>query len=358
MARLFYILLIHRTTYKNTENHMTGKYTDEEIKFLIENYSKKGAKFCGEYLKRSYDTIQSKCKRLGLKVIRNWRSENGLKNKKTINDNYKVPIQQFINPTNPEIVYILGLLWADGYVCLPYEISLSTTYPDADYFSSLFLKTGDWKIYSLKKYKSTWKTPCKIITSNFYLVNFLINNDYKSKSYESADKILSLIPENLKHYWFRGLLDGDGYIRTDNKGSHSISFSSSYEQNWNYLEELCKKLDIKYHISKFIGKSNKFSSFQVYGIYKTIKLCEFIYNNYENDKLGLKRKYEKFLQLKATEEKNRYKGVSKMKNGKWRAYTSGAQHLKPKHLGIFNKKEDALATISEYYNSHAKIFIN
>jgi len=265
---------------------------------------------------------------------------------------------QFINPTTPLAIYILGLLWADGYILPPYTITLTTTYPDAKYFIPSFLKTGKWKYYD-KEFPNnpTWKRGCFIKTSNIPLVNFLLENDYKSKSYESADKILSIIPDNLKHYWFRGLLDGDGCIHTDNKGSHSISFSSSVNQNWSYLQNLCNKLKLNCHTIKEYRSGHSGSSFKVYSMYKTIKFCEYVYNGYPEDGIGLKRKYDRFLQLKITEEKNRYRGVSQKKNGKWRAYTSGAKGIKPKHLGVFFKREDALKCVENFYSNHTKTFL-
>jgi len=278
-------------------------------------------------------------------------------------EDYNVNPRQFINPITIESAYILGLLWADGSIFRKGKhanISLVTTYPDFLYINPLMLKTGKWRLYFRKsKLHPTWKERCDIVTSNRPLADFLIENDYKTKSQESADKILSIIPQKLKHYWFRGLLDGDGHIHTDNKGSHSVSFSSTFDQNWNYLEDICKSLNIKYVIKRRISKkSHKQSNFSIYGMYKTIKFCEYIYNGYPEDDIGLKRKYDKFLQLKMTEEKNRYRGVSKMKNGKWRAYTSAAIKLKPVGLGVFDTEEAALNAVKNYYQIHPKVFLS
>lgn len=333
-------------------------YTNEEIEFLSKYYPTHGSKFCSEKLNHSINSIITKCSSLKLKVIRNWRRENGLKNKKTINDIYNVSSHQFINPKNPISIYILGLIWADGNIYPPYGINLATTYPDADCFIPLFLKTGKWKYYSRQPKNENWKKICQIKTTNKPLVNFLISHDYKSKSTASADKILSLIPNQLRHYWFRGLIDGDGCIKTNNKGSHGISISSSVNQNWTYLENLCKNLEIPYHISKEHRKTGNSSSFQIYGMYRVIKFCKYIYDGYPEDNIGLKRKYDKFLQLKSTEEKNRYRGISKMKSGKWRAYTSGAKNIKPKSLGVFDTENEALNSVTSYYQIHPKIFLN
>lgn len=340
---------------------MRNVYTNDEINFLKFNYPNLGAKFCAEKLNRPINSIISKCSELKIKNSLEFRIKNSkLKTGKKSFEKYNVNPVQFITPSNNIVVYILGLLWADGYVSSPYNVSLSTTYPDANYFIDLFLKTGKWKHYDKEHIcHPTWKKSCEIKTSNRILTEFLVLNDYKSKSIESADKILSLIPDNLKHYWIRGLFDGDGHIYTNINGSHRISFSSSYNQNWNYLENICKSINIEYKIRQEIREisNNSNSTFTIYGKHKTIKFCEFMYNGYPNDDVGLKRKYEKFLQLKSTEEKNRYKGICEMESGKWRTYTSGAKGNKPKSLGVYKNKEDALKAVEQYYKNNHKPFM-
>ena len=337
-----------------------NKYTTKDIDFLVENYPHKGAKFCSEKLNHTENSIRTRCSSMKLKVTKELRQYNSkLKTNKKEFNKFRVNPEQFFNPTDPIIIYILGLLWADGYIHRPYSVELATTYPDAEYLIPLFLKTGKWKPYDKEfPQHKTWKKACTIKTSNKPLVNFLILHDYVSKSKESADKILSIIPEKLQCYWFRGLLDGDGYIHTDNKGSHGISFSSSIDQNWNYLENLCKKLNLEYHVSKENRENSKCSSFHIYSMYKTIKFCEYIYMGYPEDGIGLTRKYNRFLQLKLTEEKNRYRGVCQSETGKWRTYTSSAMGLKPKSLGTFNTKEEALKVIEKFYSINPKLFIN
>lgn len=266
---------------------------------------------------------------------------------------HQVNEKQFINPTNPISIYILGLLWADGYILPPYSIRLTTTYPDANTFVPLFMKTGKWKYYR-KKFKNhpKWKESCIIKTSNKSLNQFLLENDYQSKCEIGANKILSIIPLQLKYYWFRGFLDGDGNIHTDNKGCHKLSFSSSLNQNWIFLENLCKELNINYSIHKEKRKTGNSSKFSIYGKYKVIKFCEYIYKNRYEDSIGLERKFNNFLQLKKLEKKNRFKGVSKLKNGKWRAYTKEL-----KHLGVFLTKKEALKCVESFFYNSTQEFL-
>ena len=49
------------------------KYTDDEIKFLKENYSKYGAKYCAEKLGRSFGAVCKKAEKLGLIIERKYK---------------------------------------------------------------------------------------------------------------------------------------------------------------------------------------------------------------------------------------------------------------------------------------------
>ena len=88
---------------------------------------------------------------------------------------------------------------------------------------------------------------------------------------------------------------------------------------------------------------------------------QYMYSGYPKDDIGLKRKYDKFIQMKLTEKQNRYKGVAEYKSGhlrgKWRAYTSSSGGIKSKHLGIFSTKEEALKSVDFFYSNHKKVFM-
>jgi len=72
----------------------------------------------------------------------------------------------------------------------------------------IFNSTGKWRYYNISR--NQWKPILSAVVNNRLLYEFLVDNDYKLKSYNSADKILSKIPNSLHHYFFRGLIDGDG----------------------------------------------------------------------------------------------------------------------------------------------------
>lgn len=278
------------------------KITENEINFIKDNYTENGAIFCSKALniKRQRVSYIANCI-LKIKLspkLKLHYSSIAATNKPY--DKYSVNPTQFFNIQSPEIAYILGILWADGHVQVHfnhknhphYRVTLSTTYPDIDEILPTFLKTGKWSVYEKKTYNKKHKRAFGINTSNRPLTEFLISKDYKTKSWDSADKILKEIPEHLQHYWFRGLVDGDAHIAKD-----CITIYSGYEQNWSYIETLCHKLNIRYSINRRIrncGGSGEITIRKKQGL-KTF--LDYIYQNREDDKMGLSRKYYHYKSL-------------------------------------------------------------
>jgi hypothetical protein len=110
---------------------------------------------------------------------------------------------------------------------------------------------------------------------------------------------LSKIPNELKHYFFRGLIDGDGSFYFKDY-TRQFALTSSYEQDWDYFERLCEYLGIKYKIKRVINfnkktkKENKSSVLRILGK-EIIKLGEYIY---KGDDFGLSRKINKYKKIK------------------------------------------------------------
>jgi hypothetical protein len=319
--------------------------TQNEIELLKDNYPKFGSGYCMKLLNISKNRLFGLTQKLGLKLLPETRSR--ISSEKNFNPlkKQKVNPAQFISPTNPLICYILGLLWADGTINFidteikhKNTVSLATTFPDSIYFKSLFLQTGDWGIWEGSGFKKTWKPRCNIYTNNHFLAKFLYENDYKSKSFKSADKILSIIPEQLQKYFFLGVTDGDGCFIFHRQSSHyTYQISSGYDQDWNYFINLCKKLQIEYSIHRAISRrGHKSSSFVIYGIYNVKKIGEYLYSSYKEDNIGLFRKYEKYLEIidRARTQTSKYKYVSRNRNG-WIAY------YKSKPLGYFKTENEA-----------------
>lgn len=210
-----------------------------------------------------------------------------------------VTIQEnlFIKEITPESSYILGLLWADGYVYKNNKansIRLDCIKDDGLIYYNTFLKTGNWKIqFSQRKH---WKEQSHINTNNKNLVNYLLENNYGPHNKETC-LLLNNIPENLRHYWYRGYVDGDGcwgfypklQIRVFNATSH-------IEQNWIFFETILNNLNINYKINKRIhtAKGYKKSELIILGKNNLINFGNYIYKDFEVDNIGLPRKYNKW----------------------------------------------------------------
>ena len=127
--------------------------------------------------------------------------------------------------------------------------------------------------------------------------------NYANKKQASACNVLSRIPENLQHYWFRGLFDGDGYFLRREDNTYKITITSTYEQDWTYIENLAKKLKIKYSIYKhsYKNKKDKINKRSIFTIMNKSGVCSFlnyIFQDKEKDGIGLSRKYLKWIDAK------------------------------------------------------------
>lgn len=137
------------------------------------------------------------------------------------------------------------------------------------------------------------RSPLKIIrVCSKSFSSFLRENDYNEKSYKSPEKILSLIPNDKKVYFFRGLVDGDGCFYIKNR-IRQFTVTSSINQDWNYMEILFSKLEIDKYSIKRISKTNSYSQIRICNIHDIKKLCDYLYHDIE-DNIFLKRKYDKY----------------------------------------------------------------
>lgn len=278
-------------------------WSQEEIDFLKENYPSKGGEYCTEKLNRTKGAVMTRARMIGIKVNKETISELNRAAQKKIQDkrpnsNFKVNVEQFLNIKKPEVAYFLGYFWADGYLLTSRnELRFEIATEDMDMIKNVMDSLGEWNYNHRQRYVN-YKKITSAITSNAKLTNFMIDNDYHLKSKVSADKILSKIPDNLKHYFFRGLVDGDGCIRVRDKKNerkgYEITIAASVNYDWSFTKELFNRLNIRYKIYRKEYNSGGTSTISVYGE-NAKTFGDYIYNGYDNDKIGLPRKYEKYL---------------------------------------------------------------
>lgn len=270
-------------------------YSQEEIRFLKENYADHGIKYCAEKLGRSEISINKQRAKLKLKLNKKTRgaiiSKHRLASTKAMED-FSVDATPFINVNDPIYAYLLGLIWADGSLTNSPDhqyVQFHSTFPDANDFIPIFLKTGDWRIYRRRrKNHPTWKESCDVKTHNKFLYSFFEKNDYKIKSGSAPTKILNIIPEELHNYWFRGLIDGDGHISPTR---YSVTITSCFNQDWAHMLNISKILNLKYKIYEYSKNKSSFSRFYIEKQPSCKKFLEYIYSG---EPFGLQRKFETF----------------------------------------------------------------
>lgn len=220
-----------------------------------------------------------------------------------------INIELFKNITLPEVSYILGLLWADGCIQKDkrynsYITSLTIADTDFQEIKHLFLKTGGWSIVEKRKHLQSKTLFSRAANYDPKLYEFLYYNGYNEKSGGSFQKIVDTIPDNLRYLFFRGLIDGDGciFVGQRERKDRFISIASAIHQDWSCLINLSEKIGFNYSVKKNItslknGKEWKNSEFVIGQTYSILKFGNYIYQNFDIDKIGLYRKYDKFKQI-------------------------------------------------------------
>jgi hypothetical protein len=208
---------------------------------------------------------------------------------------YKLNYEMFENIERPEIAYLLGLLWADGtirYARHGHCISIMSKKSDLDQIIDVFKISGNWSMKVVRKNK------LRITCHDHRVFHLLEKNDYRDKSKLSPDKILALVPDALRGYWFRGYCDGDGHVSYNR---WCISFTSSRSQDWRFLWKYFPDLKWKYRINLRTGEHGQVvgnSTMRINNKSNYLTLCDYMYAGYVSDKIGFSRKYANHIMRK------------------------------------------------------------
>lgn len=201
----------------------------------------------------------------------------------------------FIDNPDKKGAYLLGLIWADGYICPKMRsISVSMLKEDMDELIEIFSSIGKWHFFSRIR-KNRIKEITEVSTYNPILINKMIEFGFTEKSKLSPDELIKKIhPDDLK-YFIRGIVDGDGCFYVKPKKIYQFYITSSYEQNWSYIEKVFHGLKCKYSIKKVINiKQNSKSSYIRITNKKDIQIfINWLYDDFLIEKIGLDRKYQK-----------------------------------------------------------------
>jgi hypothetical protein len=253
-------------------------YTQTQISYIQKNYPVKGGIFCSHILNLAPSKVFNIARKYKIKFIKK----------------HNVNMNKFRN-INRYSAYILGLLWTDGYINKNtnngYRIEIMLLKRDMDKIENPFNHVGNWKNCIDRRSRKIRK---KLYLDSKELHGFLWKFNFHKKSFVSPDKLLLYIPKRLWKYFFRGIIDGDGCFYP-NKYGGQFCITSSYEQNWNYVKKLMKLLKIKnYKIDKQKRSYGSMSRIMITKRENIIRLGDFIYKDYNKNKIGLDRKYLKY----------------------------------------------------------------
>jgi hypothetical protein len=257
------------------------RWSQQQHDFLVANYPKLGAKVCAEKLHLGLVCVKNKVRISGLRLNQEARNRLRLKD----STKCKVNPDQFISPETPQASYILGFLWADGFLASNNSIGTEITTDDAEYLLPAFLKTGKWSTFS--RHRNGYKPQTKIVCSSKLFFEHLSSQGFKGRSHFPRDLSTSF-PDHLLSYWLRGYSDGDGCFYFNAKQScRQITFTSSVEQDWTELEKIMDKVGVERFAIRRTDSKTRYSQFRITNKNDVVRLGSFIY---QGDSFGIKRK--------------------------------------------------------------------
>ena len=312
--------------------------TLQEKDFLYNNLWTLGAIACAEHLNRPLPTVYAVAKNMGL-------THN------PINVYNRDDVSHFTSPSDPFVVYFLGLIWADGDISSEHRhrIKLKLKQSDFQDIHPHINRLGQFWHYRESAPKSIkWSIVSVLDATHLELWRFLATHSYRIKSGASAASILKLIPENLTHYWWRGYFDGDGSMSLLQSGV--LSFNSGLNQDWTFVNMLEERIGIKFTIerSQRIGRGGSKALLSHYAY-----ISRLIHFMYQGEDFGLKRKKlrcEQYMQSNRVKKPNltsKYRGVSWCKRRKMFIMQISSQ--KRFYSETFINEEDAATA----YDQHA-----
>jgi len=206
--------------------------------------------------------------------------------------------EQFVRPTTPEVAYILGFLWADGWVSKDHPfIRTEILETDANDLVPVFMATGKWGISSRsrpgRRRQTTFATTGRDLHRHFVQLGFC------EKDRVSAKQVIDSVPAKFRHYWARGLFDGDGCIYTNQKQSLAhVTIAGAFAQDWAGVLDLFATAGVHFKISRRIHKSTggrtRDSILRISKRSEVMRLRDYIY---QGKTFGIVRKREALLNV-------------------------------------------------------------
>jgi hypothetical protein len=310
---------------------------DEIGEFVKKNYPEMSTLECASALGVSISTISKAARLKGIQLShRSARKHN-------------IHTEKFAHLCEPELAYFLGYFFADGTVNKKTKnCQMMIATEDYGEIKHIFNKIGKVSIYALQR-KSHHKPMTHIFFSDVEFGEFALTKGLKGDSFE---KVLTLIPDNLRHYFWRGLIDGDGCFFV-NRTSSRLTISSTLDFDWTSFQELCRNMSITFRMIYRTEPRNTGSQLEIARRDDVIKMGQYIYQSHPTDNIGLPRKFNKFLQIINLAIRNMEKEYFKcIYWGKKPYLALNNKGFKREFIGPFETPEDAVKAREDYFKKN------
>jgi intein/homing endonuclease len=288
------------------------------ISFIKKNYRKIGCKQTAESLGISIGMVTRAAQKLGISLS---MAESCLIRDKERRVEQYEKYSKLLDFNNDISVYLLGFIWADGYVSIKRRIvAIQVAEKDkeiSDYFSLI----GDWKIrYFSHKLNGKIYPACKVSACSVELATKLAEFGFETKSYSDLNLILQKIPKDKQYLFFRGYFDGDGCLSFKKIGSYKFTIAMNKKAVHTSIVNFFKKQGLNPVVltqESKLGHSSKTINF--FRKEEVKNLLKWVYS--DNLNICLKRKYDKYVEMIAHIDNINYtkinpKSISFMLNGK------------------------------------------
>jgi len=199
-----------------------------------------------------------------------------------------------------EKAYWLGFILADGYLNVSrhtFELNLSNKdYSHLQKFKKFINSTHSIKKYYKKYSNSSYTTTdgfCSIrLISNVFCDHLLKLGIDNKKTFNCE---IPIIDESLYKFFWRGVLDGDGWI------TMSKYYTKKTKERYNLEIGICGNKNVIIEFQNFLKKYLDLDTIikedkKIFRIrLNNIRALEFLNHIYENASIFLERKYEKYL---------------------------------------------------------------
>ncbi len=299
-----------------------------EMAFVKAHYLTQGAAYCRKHLGCSQSRLTNIRRRLGLR--RDYASD--------------VDVEGFRTISTPAHAYMLGFIWADGHLTKVGGIHIHIQKRDMDVLYPLFCRTGKWRLAAPERRRPGCQETQTLHKGVPSLCEFLRANGYKT----DASRFVELISPEMKRYWYRGVLDGDGHIRVDTRHqTYRIMFASAFDENWSYLTSLLKEMRLPFSLDRRPSKADKdggmhsASRLTITGKHRCKRFIEWVYAGADQDGLFLPRKRESAQKILAVCERRPASGYRGVKAFLTPTSARYAVRFEDRHHGMYGDPAEA-----------------